>query len=99
LQYFLVTEIPGPEWDRSRPRREQLGWDAHAAFVDSLADQGAVVVGGPVGDPDYGPALLVAQPEAKKTSGNTSPMTPRSARSSPSRNIQLWSIWISALPG
>ncbi len=45
LQYFLVTEILGPEWDRSRPRREQLGWDAHAAFVDSLADQGAVVLG------------------------------------------------------
>ena len=42
MQYFLVTEIPGRDWDRSRPRREQLGWDAHAAFVDSLADQGAV---------------------------------------------------------
>ncbi len=32
-------EIPGPEWDRARPRREQLGCDAHAAFVDSLGDR------------------------------------------------------------
>jgi hypothetical protein len=30
--------------------REQDGWDGHAAFMDRLAADGFVVLGGPVGD-------------------------------------------------
>src|SRR5262245_42941128 len=51
--------------DRSRPRREQDGWDEHAAFVDRLADEGGVVLGGPLGDPEYGQALLVVAAESE----------------------------------
>jgi hypothetical protein len=57
FQYFLVTEIPGPDWNRSRPRREQLGWDAHAAFLDSLADQGAVASADQSATPDVDPPI------------------------------------------
>jgi uncharacterized protein YciI len=30
--------------------RDQDGWDSHAAFMDGLAAEGFVVLGGPIGD-------------------------------------------------
>jgi hypothetical protein len=50
MAYFVVTREPGPSWDRSRPMREQDGWDAHAAFMDGLVQDGSVMLGGPLGD-------------------------------------------------
>jgi uncharacterized protein YciI len=47
---FAVIHEHGPAWDGSRTLREQDGWDAHAAFMDALADEGFVVLGGPLGD-------------------------------------------------
>ena len=50
--YFLVKHVPGPAWDHSRPRRQQDGWDEHAAFMDGLVDDGFIILGGPVGEGD-----------------------------------------------
>lgn len=47
---FAVRLVHGPGWDPSRPIREQDGWDAHAAFMDGLVDDGFLIIGGPVGD-------------------------------------------------
>jgi uncharacterized protein len=47
---FAVRLVHGPGWDPSRGIREQDGWDAHAAFMDGLVDQGFLILGGPVGD-------------------------------------------------
>jgi hypothetical protein len=47
---FAVYEEPGPGWDPALPRREQAGWDEHAAFMDALLEDGFVVLGGPLGD-------------------------------------------------
>ncbi len=47
---FAVRLVHGPDWDSSRPIREQDGWDEHAAFMDRLVDAGVVILGGPVGD-------------------------------------------------
>jgi uncharacterized protein YciI len=52
MAYFVVTREPGPNWDRSRPMREQRDWDAHARFMDGLVADGFVVLGGPLGDGD-----------------------------------------------
>jgi uncharacterized protein YciI len=57
--YYLVTQAKGPAWNPARPRREQAGWDEHAAFMDALAAEGVVVLGGPVGEGDGDDALLV----------------------------------------
>ena len=59
MAYHLVRLTRGPAWDAGRPRREQLGWPEHAAYVDRLADHGVVVLGGPVGDVDRDDAVLV----------------------------------------
>jgi len=50
VTYFVVTRVPGPAWDAARGMREQARWDDHAAFMDGLAEEGFVVLGGPVGD-------------------------------------------------
>lgn len=65
--YFLVKRTHGPSWDPSRLRREQDGWDAHAAFMDRLVENGFVVLGGPVGegDGDYALQVVEANSEAQ----------------------------------
>ena len=47
---FAVRLVHGPDWDSSRPTREQDGWVAHAAFMDGLVGDGFIILGGPVGD-------------------------------------------------
>ena len=52
VSVFALIEVSGPRWDPSRQRREQDGWDGHAAFMDGLVDDGFVLLGGPIGDGD-----------------------------------------------
>ena len=47
--FFALRLERGSPWDWSRDLREQDGWDEHARFMDSLVDDGFVVLGGPVG--------------------------------------------------
>ena len=45
--FFAVRLERGGPWDWSRDLREQDGWNEHARFMDSLVDDGFVVLGGP----------------------------------------------------
>jgi hypothetical protein len=47
--YFAVRRVRGPAWDRSRSLREQALWAEHADFMNALAREGFVVLGGPLG--------------------------------------------------
>jgi hypothetical protein len=51
-RYLVVIREPGQAWDDSRGLREQDGWEAHAAFMDALAEDGFIVLGGPYGQSD-----------------------------------------------
>jgi uncharacterized protein YciI len=55
---FAVTTENGPQWDAARGIRDQDGWQAHAAFMDALVDDGFVIIGGPLGT---GPRLLAVE--------------------------------------
>jgi uncharacterized protein YciI len=48
--FLVVLSRSGPEWEPGRPMEEQSGWPAHAAFMDSLVDDGFVLLGGPLAD-------------------------------------------------
>ncbi len=48
--YFAVLRKPGPAWDTALPMRSQQASAEHASFMDALADDGFIVLGGPVGD-------------------------------------------------
>jgi uncharacterized protein YciI len=50
VEYFAVIRERGHAWDEARGMREQDGWDEHAAFMDALAEEGLIVLGGPLGD-------------------------------------------------
>jgi uncharacterized protein YciI len=48
MTHYAVTRAPGQNWDSSRGMREQQRWDDHAAFMDALAADGFIVLGGPL---------------------------------------------------
>jgi uncharacterized protein YciI len=50
VSYHAVIRVPGRAWDAARGSRGQDGWDAHADFMDALAADGFVVLGGPLGE-------------------------------------------------
>ena len=50
LEYFAVTTVHGPNWDSSKPIRDQVAWEAHASFMDYLVNEGFIVLGGPLDD-------------------------------------------------
>jgi uncharacterized protein YciI len=49
-RYYVALRAAGPHWDPTRRLREQEHWDDHAAFMDALAAEGWIVLGGPLGD-------------------------------------------------
>lgn len=50
MPVFVLFRERGPDWDHARRMREQDAWDEHAAFMEGLADEGFVFLGGPLGD-------------------------------------------------
>jgi len=58
---FLAISSAGPNRDFSKDTREQPFWDEHAAFIDKLADDGSILMGGPL--VDEGGSLLIFNAE------------------------------------
>ena len=50
LLYYAVIRERGVNWNARIPMRQQEQWEKHAAFMDALADDGFVILGGPLGD-------------------------------------------------
>jgi len=60
-QLFAVIRTRGPAWQESRPLESQADWASHASFMNALAREGLVILGGPLEDtPDV---LLVMRAE------------------------------------
>jgi len=49
---FAVARTKGKTWDATQPMRSQRQWSELATFMDRLAADGFIVLGGPVGDGD-----------------------------------------------
>ena len=47
--YFAVRRVRGPAWIATAPMRDQALWAEHAAFMNALAAEGFVILGGPLG--------------------------------------------------
>lgn len=61
---FFILRTRGPNWDREKALEEQPGWDAHADFMNGLAKEGFIVLGGPLeGTPNV---LLLAMAESEE---------------------------------
>lgn len=94
--YFLIREARGPAWDPARGRREQDGWDEHAAFVDALVDEGVLVLGGPVGELDGEYALVVAWAESEDEVRRRLADDPWTGTVLRIESIEPWTLWIRA---
>lgn len=94
--YFLVEQAKGPAWDHSRSRREQAGWDAHAAFVDGLAEEGIIVLGGPIGDGDGENALLIVDADSEADVRARFAKDPWADDMLTIETVRPWSVWVRA---
>ena len=68
MKYFAVTRERGPAWKASESMRGQSKWREHAAFMNSLADEGSVILGGPLGEGERR-FLLVMSADSEKMIG------------------------------
>jgi uncharacterized protein YciI len=91
---FLVTHVRGPAWDFTRRRREQPGWDEHAAFMDALVDEGFVVLGGPVGEGDGEEALLVVDAPGEESIRARFAEDPWAGTLLTVASVRPWSVWL-----
>jgi uncharacterized protein YciI len=94
--YLLVRHVPGPAWDHSKQRREQAGWDEHAAFMDTLAAEGFVVLGGPVGVGDGDYALLVVSARDEAAVRERLADDPWADTVLKVETVEPWSVWLRA---
>jgi uncharacterized protein YciI len=94
--YYLVERARGPAWDHSRRRREQAGWDEHAAFMDALVDEGIVVLGGPVGEGDGENVLLVVDADSETTIHARLADDPWGPDMLTTASVKPWSVWLRA---
>jgi uncharacterized protein YciI len=92
--YYLVRRARGDGWDHSRPRREQPGWGEHAAFMDSLAEAGIVVLGGPIGEGDGHDVLLVMDVENEEAAQTRLAKDPWGQELLTIKSVEPWSVWL-----
>lgn len=62
--YYAVTRVRGENWAAKLSMREQEQWDEHARFMEALAGEGFVVLGGPLDDGEK--VLLIINAESRQ---------------------------------
>ena len=90
MPFFVVLRRTGPAWDPAVPLEEQHGWDAHAAFMDGLVDDGFVVLGGPLADGER--VVLAVEAESAEVVRTTLGRDPWSGSHLVVDSIDAWTI-------
>ncbi len=57
---IVVLMRRGTQWDNDKPVRQQAYWDDHARFMDTLFEDGTVVLAGPFEDGSGSMIILAA---------------------------------------
>jgi uncharacterized protein YciI len=97
--YYVVREGRGPSWDPARGRRDQDGWDEHAAYMDALAEEGVVVLAGPVGATHDEDVLLVADVESEAEIRERLAGDPWLDDILTIKSVEPWTVWVRAPAG
>lgn len=97
--YYLVRQARGPAWDDSRGRREQDGWEEHAAFMDALTEEGVVILGGPVGESLDDDVLVVMDAASEAAIRNRLADDPWMDSVLTIQSIEPWTVWLRASAG
>jgi hypothetical protein len=94
---YVVTETRGPAWEDGFARRDQPGWDAHAAYMDALVDEGFILAGGPLGDPDTDDVLLVVRAAGEDAVHERLAADPWVGSVLSVASVRPWSVWLGAV--
>jgi uncharacterized protein YciI len=94
--YYLVELARGHAWDHSRRRREQAGWDEHAAFMDALTEEGVVLLAGPVGEGDGENVLLIVDVDSEAVIRARLADDPWASDMLTIASVEPWSVWLRA---
>ncbi len=65
VSYYAVLRERGANWDANLPMRQQEGWDAHASFMNALADESVIYLGGSLGEGEQKFLLIFAAGSAQ----------------------------------
>src|SRR5437870_3896276 len=94
---FVVTRARGKTWDSTKTMKSQEQWPEHAAFMDELADNRFVVLGGPLDD--GAETLLVIDAADEAEIRLTLARDPWSKSGHLElQSIQLWTVLLQAGP-
>lgn len=88
--YLVVERRTGPEWVPGVPVESQEGWEAHAAFMDALAQRGWVVLGGPLEDEER--VVLVVDAESDEEVRTTLAADPWAGSKLVVDSVERWTI-------
>jgi uncharacterized protein YciI len=97
--YYVVREGRGPNWDPTRGRRDQDGWDEHAAYMDALTEEGLVVLAGPVGATHDEDVLLVADVQSEAEIRERLAGDPWLDDILTIKSVEPWTVWLRAPAG
>lgn len=94
--FLVMLRRSGPLWDASRPMEEQSDWREHASFMDTLVDEGFVVLGGPLADEHR--VVLVVEAESEDAIRATLARDPWSETHLGVDTIERWTIRLDGRP-
>lgn len=94
--YYAVLRERGEHWNASLPMRQQAQWEQHAAFMDALAAEGFIILGGPLGDGETKFLHIMAAESAQAIEARLAadPWTP--LRMLRTASIERWEILLRA---
>ena len=92
--HFLVENAKGPAYDHAVSRRAQAGWDAHAAFMEALVEEGFITLGGPIGEGDGENTLLIVEADDEDAVRERLAGDPWAGTVLHLVSIRPWQIWL-----
>ena len=87
--HFAVVREHGPGWDHLRPLEQQHGWEEHARFMNGLAREGFIRLGGPLDD---GRVLLICRARDEQEVWTRLSADPWPARMLSIASVRRWTI-------
>lgn len=95
---FVVTRVRGKTWDPNKPMRSQLQWAEHATFMDDLATNRFILLGGPLGGAEKTTLLVVDAADETEIRSTLAGDPWSKAGILEIQSIELWTVLLQAGP-
>lgn len=96
MPLFAVINTRGPAYRHGLPMEQQEAWQPHADFMNALVDEGFVLLGGPLAEPDVLLIVRAAGVDEIRTRLATDPWHEMGLLTI--KSISLWTLRLGSLP-